>query len=152
MSGPLLHAHPTAEAVAIEDECRGIQLQGDLTSGGPHSAVILIPQAFSYMMMKLFAFHDRRNDPQKDLGQHHALDLYRTIAMMTEDEHEVAIRLKGQHKQNPEVLKAGLYVREYFSSVDSLGTLRLREHQHYSEDMDTATFLDTIVEFFPPVA
>jgi hypothetical protein len=46
-------------------------------------------------MMKLHAFDDRKGDAAKELGRHHALDLYAMAGMMTEAEYDDAVR-RGQ--------------------------------------------------------
>ncbi len=45
------------------------------TNGEPTEAQIRVPQPFTYLKMKLFAFRDRKVDEAKNLGRHHALDL-----------------------------------------------------------------------------
>ena len=43
-------------------------------------------------MMKLFAFRDRKEDRDKNLGRHHALDLYAIVAMQVESEYQESLR------------------------------------------------------------
>jgi hypothetical protein len=57
---------------------------GTRSDGRRARSEVAIPQAFSYAMMKLFAFRDRKDDAEKEFAQHHALDMYRIIAMLTE--------------------------------------------------------------------
>src|SRR5207302_1178076 len=91
------HAHAVEEAIAIEDEPIAIEVAGKLSTGHAHTAVAYIPEAFPYLMMKLHAFDDRKDDADKDLGRHHALDLYTIVGMMTEQEYERAKELKAAH-------------------------------------------------------
>ena len=89
-----LHAHDTPEAVGVEDEPLFVPVQGPRSTGEECQAVVCLPQAFSYALMKLFAFRDRKDDPdpRKDKGRHHALDLYAVVAMTTEPEYDFARR------------------------------------------------------------
>src|SRR5262249_50169132 len=81
-----LHAHETPEAAGVEDDPLTIPVRGSRSTGEEYEAQVCLPQAFSYGLMKLFAFRDRKDDPdpKKDKGRHHVLDLYAIIAMMTE--------------------------------------------------------------------
>src|SRR5690606_38103968 len=81
---PQLHAHPTDGALGLEEASVTIEIDGTLSDGTSTSAQIRIPHPFTYLLMKLTAFRDRRNDQEKDLGRHHALDVFRIVAMMTE--------------------------------------------------------------------
>ena len=49
----------------------------------------------TYILMKLFAFRGRKDDPAKGMAQHHALDLYRVVAMLTEDEMRAVVNWLG---------------------------------------------------------
>lgn len=66
-----------------------------------------MPDAFPYLMMKPFAFHDRRDDPQKDVGRHHALDLYTVVGMMTEGEYDRAVATGRELATDGRVTRAG---------------------------------------------
>ena len=51
--------------------------------------------------MKLFAFRDRFEDPNKKFGRYHALDLYTILATTTEKEWEYTLQLRDQYKNDP---------------------------------------------------
>jgi hypothetical protein len=70
-----LHASKLAEALAADRHALAIPLQGKLSSGTDHSTNVLIPQAFTYLLMKLGAYRDRKDDDDKNFGRHHALDI-----------------------------------------------------------------------------
>ena len=149
-SGLGLHAHQTDEAVAIEEELIEVTVQGKRTTGDDFRAVILLPQAFPYMMMKLFAFRDQKHmSGKKGYGRHHALDLYTIVAMMTRQEYEIAKRLGIQFGQEPTVLEAAAIVRDAFANSETMGTLRLREHPHFTQAMNVKEFLAVLSELFP---
>jgi hypothetical protein len=88
-----LHAFATREALGIEREPRRVPLNGFGSGGDERSCEVLIPRAFPYALMKLAALRDRIDDEDKQEGRHHAMDLYRIVGLLTEDEIEVSARL-----------------------------------------------------------
>jgi hypothetical protein len=146
-----LHARKTPEAVGVEDEPLAIPIEGLRSTGEHYQATVCLPQAFPYAMMKLFAFRDRKDDPdpRKDKGRHHALDLYAVVAMTTEPEYEFAKALRSKYADNEKVREAGEIVRGDFAGPESIGVLRLREHILYDAAMDLNTFLGVLREIFP---
>jgi hypothetical protein len=147
--GIALHARPTPEAVAIEEHLIEIPLRRRPATVEPYQTVVLLPQPFSYALMKLFALRDRMDDAYKDFGRHHALDLYRIIAMATEAEWTTAMRLSQTHCQDPVVREAGTVVRQCFSGPETLGTLRLREHPQFSSTLELDGFILALAALFP---
>lgn len=145
-----LHARKTPEAVGVEDEPLSIPIEGLRSTGDPYQATVFLPQAFAYAMMKLFAFRDRKDDPdpRKDKGRHHGLDLYAVVAMMTEPEYDFAKVLRSRYADNDKVREAGEIVRQDFAGPESIGVLRLREHHLYDPAMDLDTFLSVLREIF----
>lgn len=71
------------------------------------------------------------------------------IAMMTEEEYDVARNLSKEYGGEPTFGEAVNIVRDYFSDVERLGVIRLREHPQYSRDMNLAEFLSVLAEIFP---
>ncbi len=145
-----LHAHETPEAVGVEDEPLSIPIEGQRSTGEECQAHVCLPQAFPYALMKLFAFRDRKDDPdpRKDKGRHHALDLYAVVAMMTEPEYDFARQARIRHADNDKVREAGEIVRQDFAGPESIGVLRLREHALFNAAMDLKTFLSVLQEIF----
>lgn len=145
-----LHAYETPEAVGVEEEPLSILVQGQRSTGEECQAHVCLPQAFPYAMMKLFAFRDRKDDPdpRKDKGRHHALDLYAVVAMMTEPEYDFARQARIRHADNDKVREAGEIVRQDFAGPESIGVLRLREHVLFNAAMDLKTFLGVLQEIF----
>ncbi len=136
-----LHAHETPEAVGVEEEPLVIPVQGPRSTGEEYQAQVRLPQAFSYALMKLFAFRDRKDDPdpRKDKGRHHALDLYAVVAMTTEPEYDFARRARVRYAENEKVREAAEIVRSDFAGPESIGVLRLRERILYNPAMDLAS-------------
>ncbi|MGH9463681.1 MAG: hypothetical protein ACRD1X_20965 [Vicinamibacteria bacterium] len=144
-----LHAHPLEEAIAYDKEATTVPVTGLRSNGDAYSAEILVPQAFTYMLMKLFAFRDRKDDPDKDMARHHALDLYRVAAMMTDVEYEMVRRLAMENREDGVAREASRIAADFFSSSTALGVLRIREHPLYSDDMDIEEVLRLLAELFP---
>ncbi len=122
-----LHAYLTNEAVAIEIEPLSVPLGDELH--------VLIPNAFTFLLMKLHACHDRLDDEDKQLGRHHALDVYRVVAMLTDAEVDLIRRLRHEHQANAAVSRAAEIVSELFATDTGRGVLRMREHELATDDM-----------------
>jgi len=75
------------------------------------------------LMMKLFAFTDRLNDPDKEFGRYHALDIYTILATMMEMEWMQALTFRDQKEDEPYIMEAGRLVSEHFSSLNLLGMI-----------------------------
>lgn len=144
-----LHAYITDEALAFEESPLVVPIRGQLSSGQPHASNVLVPQPFTFLLMKLHAFRDRNADENKELGRHHALDLFRIVAMVTEDEDRVVRSLLARHQAAAPVLEARRIVAAHFRDRQSLGILRLREHELFRPEMELGPFLSLLQEFFP---
>ncbi|HUU22654.1 MAG TPA: hypothetical protein VM389_08980 [Phycisphaerae bacterium] len=143
-----LHAHRTEEALGFQDNTMRIAVDGLLSSGEPYEAMVLVPSAFTLLLMKLYAFRDRCEDEEKDLARHHALDLYRVVAMMSEQEFGQTLRQIAQQQNHPVLAEAGRIVAEHFDSPESLGLLRLRSHSLWDEGMALQEFLSAMQDLF----
>ncbi len=143
-----LHAHPTDEAITLEDGLQAITIEGPKSDGAVHRAEIYLPHPFTFAMMKLFAYRDRNEDSNKEFGRYHALDLYAVVAMMTEPEWEDALRLGGKHAEMPMVVEAGSIVRGHFAARTSKGVIRMRESPYYRQELQLDKFLTAINSLF----
>lgn len=135
-----LHAYLTMEAVALEVEPLSLPLDGELS--------VFIPNAFTFLLMKLHACSDRLDDENKQLGRHHALDVYRVVAMLTGAEVELFRKLRREHRDNPAVTRAAEIVAKIFSNATGRGVLRMREHELASADMQLERMLDLLHDLF----
>lgn len=135
-----LHAHKMDEAVSVEEHPFPVTITGALSTGEQHSTTVFVPQAFAYLMMKLTAFRDRLHDEDKDLGRHHAIDVYRIIGLLTDGEYGTVIQLSENNQENEAVSVAQSIAQEYFLSSSGIGQIRIREHQLASEQMDLEKF------------
>jgi hypothetical protein len=128
------HAHSVEEAVLVEDQPISVEVAGLRSTGEPYRGTVEVPEAFPYLMMKLHAFSDRKEDADKDLGRHHSLDVYTIVGLMTEREYERARRIGAEMSAHPHVVRARGIVREDFSLETSGGILRMREHRLFKPD------------------
>lgn len=147
-----IHAHPVDEATTLEEGLLANPLVGELSSGEPWKDEVFLPHPFTFLMMKLFAFKDRLDDPDKEFGRYHALDMYTILATTIEGEWERAHALGSQHRDEPYVIEAGRLVSKYFSTLDCLGTIRLRESRYYQPVFQLDEFMSALQELFPASA
>jgi hypothetical protein len=135
-----LHASKLEEAVGVERDTLRIPISGERSSGEPHHTEVLIPQAFTYVLTKLCAFRDRMDDDDKDLGRHHAVDVYRIIGLLTQDEDAAVRRLREEFASHPVVVDAREIAAMHFVTPNGIGQLRIREHSLYSDSFDLSRF------------
>jgi len=143
-----LHAHRMDEALGFEDNTMAIPVEGALSSGDIYQASICIPSAFTFLLMKLHAFRDRCDNEEKDLARHHALDIYRVVAMMTEREFEQTRQKNREYLRHSVLVEAARIVAKNFGSPESLGSLRLRSHLLWNEGMALTKFLAGLRDLF----
>lgn len=124
-----LHAFATAEALGIESNPLRIPLSGLDSNGNEASCYVCIPRAFPYALMKLGALRDRINDENKQEGRHHAMDLYRIVGLLTEDDIAVSTQLARAFASHPEIRAANQTIDTLLAPNDGLGRLRLLEYQ-----------------------
>ena len=147
-----VHAHPVDEAPTLEEGLLWKTMAGKLSSGEPWQAGIFLPHPYTFLMMKLFAFRDRLGDADKEFGRYHAMDLYTILGTTTEEEWGYALELRDQYGGEPYVMDAGRLVSKYFSSLDRLGMIRLRESPYYRPELQLDEFMSTLQELFPATA
>lgn len=147
--GPIkLHAHTLEEAVHIDESPVTLTISGNRSNGEPAEAQIHVPQPFTYLMMKLFAFRDRKEDGDKNLGRHHALDLYTIVAMQVESEYQESLRLGNLYGGDGHVETAREIIRSDFAEPMSIGVIRLREHPLFRPEFPVPDCLAVLREIF----
>jgi hypothetical protein len=137
-----IHGYLTEEAVTLEENLLPI----DISEKSEPPLEIYLPHPFSYLVMKLFALRDRLEDEGKDFGAYHAFDIYRIIAMMTENEWNQAIDLRNSYRDTPKIREAGGIARELFANLDSIGVLRVRQHARATNIKIPSGNLDALIE------
>lgn len=118
-----LHARRNPAAVTVTKHLCPVPLVS--TADEP---IAYVPNVFSTLLLKLFAVRDRLEDESTRYGRHHAFDMYRAIALATEEEFSHALELRDEFRQIPPVPEARAIIRELFADSRSPGALRLREH------------------------
>jgi len=144
-----IHAHPVNETPTLEEGLLPLTLSGKLSSDEPWQAEVFVPHPYTFLMMKLFAFRDRFNDAEKEFGRYHALDLYSILATTTETEWRHAVEIRDQKGDDPYVVEAGRLVSAYFSGLDRLGIIRLRESRYYRAELQLDEFKSALGDLFP---
>ena len=122
-----LHARLTEEAIGLDSSIQPCRVEGVLTGGSEYATEVGRPHPFPYLLMKLTAFDDRKDDERKGLASHHALDAFRIVAMMTEGEFQETGQLWQMHADRAAVVRATAIIAEHFGEV-GLGIQRIRLH------------------------
>lgn len=143
------HAYQTEEALFIEEEPVAVAIDGARSGGEPYAATVYVPEAFPYLLMKLSAFADRKDDANKDLGRHHALDAYAIVGMMAEAEYERALALAERSRDDQHYRRVCEIATAEFGTPTSPGLLRMREHRLFRPDFRVDDFIATLGEIFP---
>ena len=68
--------------------------------------------------------------------------------MMTEQEYETARTMGRRFAENEHFIEAARIVEKQFSEPFSAGSIRIREHPHFTEEMDIEQFLGLLNEVF----
>ena len=145
---PRLHAHPTDGALALMELPLVIEVTGTLSNGRTFTVQVAIPHSFSYLLMKLTAYRDRRADADKDLGRHHALDVFRIVAMLTEPERDQVHANLRRFAGNPQVRSCTDLVRSDFAHATAAGVLAMRQHTLWQDDGQLEIYLETLGAMF----
>jgi hypothetical protein len=141
-----LHAHPVPEAVDLSKQLEEILIGGHLPTGQQYSAKVKIPNPFTYLMMKVTTFGDQVNDTNKQLGRHHALDVYRIVAMLNEPQFENTKSQFAEHSSLSYANHVKETVASSFGCSDGLGILRIKEHPFFGPNMLVTEFIEHIRE------
>lgn len=144
-----LHAHRTDEALAIEDGAELLELTGERTSGETFTGTVYLPPTYAFLMMKLFALNDQKDDETKRYGEKHALDLYTLVSLLTEAEYEATLALRDRYQSSPEAQTAARLVAELFATTESIGSLRLRQNESLPREVNLSNFFGILREIYP---
>ena len=147
-----LHARATDDALGVEHQPLRIAIDGITSDSNVHHCEVLVPQAFSFALMKLGAFRDRMNDEDRDVGRHHALDLYRIVAMLTEDEDATGAHLADQFRGDSVINDAMEIIDEHFAPTQGIGRIRMREHPLWPTDADPDWLVEEMRRLITPRA
>ena len=133
-----IHAYYTEEARGIHRGRLAIDLRKAEEAQDMEDAVVFVPSSYNYLILKLHAFDDRkdREDAQSDRGRHHALDIFRVVIDMTEEDWQQA-EVHYAAESEARYLQSACEIRKRcFSQDTAIGMLRLRENVAYIERRD----------------
>lgn len=142
------HAFVTEEALHIDEQPVAVIVEGLTSDSSPYRGTVFVPEAFPYLMMKLHAFNDRKADANKDLGRHHAFDVYTIVGMMMQIEYDRAKVFGALDRDDEHVHRARDIVALDFSSATALGILRIREHTLFRSNFRLGEFMAVLREIF----
>jgi hypothetical protein len=146
-----IHAHTSPEALTVGEHPLAVEIDGD---AGP--VTVHVPHPYTYLVLKLHAYRDRREDEDADYGRYHAFDLYRTLAMTTEAEWDEAGSLRDRFEEAEPVREARRIAHDLFRDEVSPGALALHEGARQTGfdllGLDALAFLNDLHELFPAPA
>ena len=153
-AGAHLHAHAMAEAVAVDVQPLSVRLEGRGATGAWREGSVLLPNAYSLLVMKLHAFrdeHEGRKGEGRDLyAEKHARDLFTIVALLTAGEDDTRRALSAKFASHPAAREAAGIVQSYFAGLDGPGLPRLRGGLGaLPQPQSVRTFLDVLRETFP---
>jgi hypothetical protein len=143
-----LHAYSVEEAIDLEEDPVSISVQGNRSTGEPFQDTVYVPHPFPYLLMKLSAFSDRQNDADRQLGRHHALDVYTLVGLLTESEYECVREKAAQHADSPYLARTRQIVERDFSHETAIGILRLKEHALFQPEFQVAEMRAALQDIF----
>lgn len=151
-----IHGRLTREAAGINLGKIPIDVGALIETSAEQVTELYIPSSFNYLILKLHAFHDRRemNDPKSARGRHHAFDIFRIVTDMREEDWATAEEHRKRDGGEAYLRKAALYRRNYFDDDTGDGILRLKENEGYKKvreqfEQYIPHFLDDLRELFP---
>ncbi len=71
------------------------------------------------------------------------------LATTTEQEWGTALEMRDKQDREPIITEAGQLVAEYFSALDRLGMIRLRESPYFRSELQLNEFMSALQELFP---
>ncbi len=116
-----LHARRNPAAVIASESLA----EHVLAVGGPS---VYLPHAASFILMKLFAFRDRRESDapaDREIAPYHAFDCLTVVARMNRAEWEDASRLLSRAEAQRVVAEAREIIAKYFGSTTAEGLVEL---------------------------
>lgn len=131
-----IHAYLTGESEEIE--LGKLPLDPGLLDPSlkQKNKILFTPSAFNFLILKLHAFEDRKNDEAKDFGRHHAWDIFATVVRMVQADWTAAKEHRAAHAARPYLKRAAEIRKADFSGRSALGLLRLRENEAYKRERE----------------
>lgn len=148
-----LHAYQTNEAITVDQKLTRIQM-GESKNAQPEPFVYL-PNPFSYLILKFFAFRDRKNraeqassqeerEVERDQANAHAFDTYAILAMTTEEEWDSAEKLVEAYDSHEVVNETRDIISNDFLQDDQPGIIAIKEQASRSSVSIDESFLNEL--------
>jgi predicted nucleotidyltransferase len=116
-----IHAYLTREALTIGENALSVTV----TASDGQSVTVRVPHPFTYLLLKLHAYRDRRDEEK---GPYHAFDLFRIMSMFTREEWQDSADIRKRYAETAEVREAERIARDLFATPASRGVLALRTY------------------------
>ncbi len=151
-----IHAYLTDEAEGIDRGRLALDLSSVPGAEGLDDTTIYVPSSYNYLILKLHAFDDRKDqeDEQSDRGRHHALDIFRIVIDMSEEDWRTATSHLEDEGDADYLQKAREIRRAYFADESAVGFIRMRENEAYRArrgeyDGYIANVIEDLAELLP---
>ncbi len=144
-----IHGRVAEEAQSIDRNAIPVDLSSaaDLHGVDLEDPTIYIPSSFNYLILKLHAFSDRKDDANADHGRHHAMDIFTTVTDMSKSDWQDAEQHFNEECDETYLKEAIDIQQRHFAEEDDLGILRIQEnevYQRYEAEFDE--YLPEIVD------
>lgn len=128
-----IHGRVAEEAQSIDRGAIAVDLSAAADRHGfdLEEPTIYIPSSFNYLILKLHAFSDRKDDADADHGRHHAMDIFTTVTDMSRSDWENAEQHFEEECEEPYLQDAIDIQQQHFAEESDLGILRIRENEVY---------------------
>ena len=138
-----LHAYLTDEAMGVSETLQPIKKAGSSIASN-----LYIPSAATFLLMKIHAFRDRLEKGDIEKSGHHAMDVYRTISMLTEKTYGETLAFLQANRDSEVAKSATAIVRSNFNALDQPGMTKLRDHSLYRTEFDLEKMRSVLAEVF----
>jgi hypothetical protein len=138
-----LHAYLTNEALGVSERLRTIKKVGTSVASN-----LYVPSAATFLLMKIHAFRDRFAKGDIEKSGHHAMDVYRTISMLTETTYAETVAFLQANRDSEAVKSTATIVESNFAALDQAGMSKIREHILYRPDFDLEKMRSVLAELF----
>ena len=97
---------------------------------------VYLPSALSFIILKLYAFRDRKDDESKDYGRHHAYDIFSSLLEMDSLDWSNSKLQKKFLLGKTVFCEAQSIIEECFTEESLIGIIRLKENKLYYRDKE----------------
>ena len=148
-----IHAYLTNEALGISIGLVPINLKNSYPDRKIKNTNLYVPSRYNYIILKLHAFQDRKDDDRVDSGRHHAYDIFTNVIDMTENDWKNAAEHFELEKEKKYINNSISICNNFFIREDGLGIIRIKENLDYQSrreifDLYMPHFISDMKELF----